>query len=52
MIGNFSLIPQIVDNVKIPVVAAGGIADERGVLASLILGASGVVIGTRFLTTH
>lgn len=43
------LIPQIADAVKIPVVAAGGIADGRGMAAAFMLGASGVQIGTRFL---
>ncbi len=42
------LIPQVVDAVKIPVIAAGGIADARGVLAAFALGAKGVQIGTRF----
>ena len=44
-----SLTPQIVDAVHIPVVAAGGIADGRGMAAAFMLGASGVQIGTRFL---
>ncbi|MBQ3956038.1 MAG: nitronate monooxygenase [Clostridia bacterium] len=43
------LVPQVVDAVKIPVVAAGGIADGRGLAAALMLGASGVQMGTRFL---
>jgi enoyl-[acyl-carrier protein] reductase II len=47
-IGTLALIPQVVDAVKIPVLAAGGIADGRGIAASLALGAKGVVIGTRF----
>jgi len=46
-----SLIPQIVDEVNIPVIAAGGIADGRGFLAALALGAKGVQIGTRFVCT-
>ncbi|SFE54400.1 enoyl-[acyl-carrier-protein] reductase FabK [Peptostreptococcus sp. D1] len=44
-----SLIPQIVDAVDIPVIAAGGIADGRGAAAAFCLGASGVQLGTRFL---
>lgn len=44
-----SLIPQIVDKVNLPVVAAGGIADGRGVAAAFCLGAEGVQVGTRFL---
>lgn len=47
--GTFSLIPQVVDAVRIPVVAAGGIADARGIAAALMLGAQGVQIGTAFL---
>ncbi|MDR1692713.1 MAG: DUF561 domain-containing protein, partial [Oscillospiraceae bacterium] len=45
-----SLVPQVADAVKIPVVAAGGIADGRGVAAAFMLGASGVQCGTVFLT--
>lgn len=44
-----ALVPQIVDSVSIPVLAAGGIADGRGVVASYALGAEGVQLGTRFL---
>lgn len=44
-----ALVPQIVDAVSIPVVAAGGIADGRGMLAAFALGAEGVQIGTRFI---
>lgn len=46
-----ALVPQIVDAVKIPVIAAGGIADARGVAAALALGAKGVQIGTRFVAS-
>lgn len=45
-----SLIPQICDAVDVPVIAAGGIADGRGVAATFMLGAEGVQVGTRFLT--
>ncbi len=48
----FVLVPQVVDAVKIPVVAAGGIADARGVVAAFALGAEGVQMGTRFVATH
>lgn len=48
-IGTFALLPQIVRAVKVPVVAAGGIADARGVAAALSLGAAGVQIGTAYL---
>lgn len=44
-----ALVPQIVDAVNIPVIAAGGIADERGMMAALALGAKGFQVGTRFL---
>ena len=49
MVGLFALLPAVVDAVRIPVVATGGIADERGVAAALILGASAAQIGTGFL---
>ncbi|HET7903689.1 MAG TPA: nitronate monooxygenase [Candidatus Eisenbacteria bacterium] len=45
------LVPQLVDAVKVPVVAAGGIADGRGFLAALALGAEGISVGTRFAAT-
>ena len=45
------LVPQVVDAVRVPVVAAGGIADGRGLAAALVLGAQGVQIGTRFLAS-
>ncbi len=44
-----ALVPQVVDAVNIPVIAAGGIADERGMMAALALGAKGFQVGTRFL---
>jgi len=47
--GTFSLVPQIVDVVDVPVIAAGGIGDARGVIAALALGAEGVQMGTVFL---
>ena len=50
MIGTMSLVPQAVDHVQIPVIAAGGIMDGRGVLAALTLGAQGVQMGTAFVT--
>ena len=52
MIGTMSLVPQVVDHVSIPVVAAGGIMDERGLLASIMLGAQGAQMGTAFLTSN
>ncbi|ALC89171.1 nitronate monooxygenase [Bacillus sp. FJAT-18017] len=50
LVGLMSLIPQVVDNVNIPVIAAGGIMDGRGLMASLCLGAKAVQMGTAFLT--
>lgn len=47
-----ALVPQVVDAVTIPVIAAGGIADGRGIAAALMLGASGVQMGTRFVVTQ
>ncbi|MGG2027105.1 nitronate monooxygenase family protein [Gottfriedia sp. S16(2024)] len=51
LIGLMSLIPQVIDHVRIPVIAAGGIMDGRGLMASLCLGAKAVQMGTAFLTS-
>jgi nitronate monooxygenase len=48
-LGTFALLPQVVQAVKVPVIAAGGIADTRGVQAALALGAAGVQVGTAYL---
>jgi nitronate monooxygenase len=50
-VGTFALVPQIVDAVKVPVIAAGGITDARGIAAACALGAAAVQIGTAFLFT-
>ncbi|KAF0995808.1 nitronate monooxygenase family protein [Geobacillus sp. TFV-3] len=50
-IGTFVLIPKVVDSVSIPVIASGGIADGRGLMAALALGAEGIEMGTRFIAT-
>ncbi|MBQ9444481.1 MAG: enoyl-[Lachnospiraceae bacterium] len=47
----FALVPQVCDAVSIPVIAAGGIADGRGMAAALMLGASGIQMGTRFVAS-
>src|SRR3569832_160589 len=47
--GTFALVPQEVDAVKVPVIAAGGIADGRGIAAAFALGASGVQLGSAYL---
>jgi nitronate monooxygenase len=49
--GTFALLPQVVDAVKVPVIAAGGIADGRGIAAAFALGAAGVQVGTAYLFT-
>jgi nitronate monooxygenase len=51
-VGTFALVPEVVDAVHVPVVAAGGIADGRGLVAARALGASGVLLGTRFVATR
>lgn len=51
-LSTMSLIPQVADAVSIPVIAAGGIADGRGMAAAFLLGAEGVQLGTRFLSAH
>jgi nitronate monooxygenase len=50
LVGTLALVPQVVDAVRIPVLAAGGVMDGRGVVAALALGAEGVQLGTAFLT--
>jgi enoyl-[acyl-carrier protein] reductase II len=50
-VGTMALVPQIVDEVSIPVLAAGGMADGRGLVASLVLGAQGAIFGTRFVAS-
>jgi nitronate monooxygenase len=50
MIGTMALVPQIVDTVRVPVLASGGIMDGRGIVAALALGAAAVQMGTAFLT--
>lgn len=52
LVGTFALVPQVVDAVRVPVLAAGGVADRRGVAAARALGAHGVVVGTAFLRTR
>jgi nitronate monooxygenase len=49
--GTFALVPQVVDAVKVPVIATGGIADGRGIAAAFALGAAGAQIGTAYLFT-
>lgn len=50
LIGLFCLVPQLVDQIKIPIIAAGGIMDGRGIIAAFDLGAEGVQMGTAFLS--
>ncbi|MFA6449643.1 MAG: nitronate monooxygenase [bacterium] len=50
-IGTFSLVPNVVDAVDVPVIGGGGVADGRGIAAMLALGAQGVIMGTRLLLT-
>ena len=50
MVGTLALVPQVVDAVRVPVVASGGIMDGRGVAAALVLGAAAAQLGTAFLT--
>jgi nitronate monooxygenase len=51
-VGTLTLVPQVVDAVRVPVIAAGGIADGRGLVAALALGAVGALLGTRFVATR
>lgn len=51
LVGTIALVPQVVDAVRVPVIAAGGIADGRGIAAAQLLGAAGVQVGTAFLRT-
>src|SRR5215468_3240406 len=51
-VGTLALVPQVVDTVPVPVVAAGGIADGRGLVAVLALGGVGILLGTRFVATR
>ena len=48
-VGTFALVPQIVDAIRVPVIAAGGIADGRGIVAAFALGAAAVQLGTAYL---
>jgi nitronate monooxygenase len=51
-VATLTLVPQVVDAVRVPVIAAGGIADGRGLVAALALGAVGALLGTRFVATR
>ncbi|MEX0683542.1 MAG: nitronate monooxygenase [Dehalococcoidia bacterium] len=50
-VGGMALVPQVVDAVSVPVIAAGGLSDGRGLVAALALGAEGAIFGTRFIAT-
>jgi nitronate monooxygenase len=52
LIGTLALVPQVADAVSVPIVAAGGIMDGRGIVSARALGAAGVQLGTAFLTCH
>jgi nitronate monooxygenase len=52
LVGTMALVPQVVDAVRVPVIASGGIMDGRGIAAALALGASAAQMGTAFLTCH
>ena len=52
MLSTFVLVPQVVDALKVPVIAGGGVADARGMVAAFALGAEGVYMGTRFIATQ
>ncbi|WP_084414128.1 NAD(P)H-dependent flavin oxidoreductase [Salibacterium aidingense] len=52
MIGTMALVPQVVDHIRIPVIASGGIMDGRGVLAAFALGADAAQMGTAFVTSE
>ncbi len=52
VVGTLALVPQLVDALHVPVIAAGGIADGRGLVAALALGATGALLGTRFVATR
>jgi nitronate monooxygenase len=52
LVGTMVLVPEVVDSVRVPVIAAGGIADGRGLVAALALGAQAVMMGTRFVATQ
>jgi nitronate monooxygenase len=51
-VGTIALVPRVVRAVSVPVIAAGGIVDGRGLVAALALGAAGVLMGTRFVATQ